>query len=331
MTTRKLGEIVQVSITDIWKNEATEFTPWLAEQVDLLGRALGIDLEPAQSEVAVGNFRADLMFQDSSTGKPVIVENMYGNSDHDHLGKLLTYVAGLDGSCAVLVAERFRPEHISALAWLNRNSQDNIAFFGIEMELWSINGSDPAPHLNVVVKPDSWSRVVKSSEDGLSNLQVTYKQWWAEFLPTFQAKFPGWSNARSPLAQGWMAFPSGKSGLSFCVVFGGGIGSPATRIRAELYIDTKNAETNLEIFQRFSQQKIEIESRFGSTLDWQELAGKKACRIALISDFEVDPKKQALWPKYREWAIGNLGKIRSAFEPFIQDLQNNPEITGSLD
>ena len=151
MTTKKLGEIVQVSITDIWKNEATEFTPWLAEQVDLLGRALGIDLEPAQSEVAVGNFRADLMFQDSSTGKPVIVENMYGNSDHDHLGKLLTYVAGLDGSCAVLVAERFRPEHISALAWLNRNSQDTIAFFGIEMELWSINGSDPAPHLNVVV------------------------------------------------------------------------------------------------------------------------------------------------------------------------------------
>ena len=321
-----LGSLSSYPITKIWPDEARDFTPWLANLADLLGRTLGIDLEPAESEVSVGKFRADLMFRDAATRKPVIVENMYNTTDHDHLGKLLTYVAGLDGSCAVLIAEKFRPEHLSALNWLNSISDEEIAFFGIELEVWKIGASAPAPHLNLVVKPDSWSREVKSSADGLSTLRSTYREWWAEFLPEFQKRYPGWSNAKIPQAQGWMSFPSGKSGLSYAVVFGGGTGSSASKLRAELYIDTSNASKNYMTFMQLRSKEAFLAAEVGLNLDWQELEGRKACRIATYYDKDVNARNQADWPAYRDWALGALGKLRTAFMPEIQNLHDVEEV-----
>ena len=116
--TKTIGELEPVPVRDVWRDEARDLTPWLAEYLEALGRALGMDLELDGSEVAVGPFSADLLLHDANTGKHVVVENMFGNTDHGHLGKIITYAAGLGASHAVLIAETFRQEHRSALQWL---------------------------------------------------------------------------------------------------------------------------------------------------------------------------------------------------------------------
>ena len=142
------GEIATLSpvdVRDVWAGEATHFTPWLAKHADLLGAALGLDLDLEKSEAAVGRFSADLVFRDTATDRAVVVENMFGPTDHDHLGKLITYAAGLEAGYAVLLATQFGDEHRSALNWLNHISTDNFAFFGVVLEAWRIGDSPPAP------------------------------------------------------------------------------------------------------------------------------------------------------------------------------------------
>ena len=96
----------EVSLREVWRDEARDFTPWLAAHPDHLGKALQMDLELEGSEVAVGPFSADVALRDANTGHRVIVENLLETTDHDHLGKLITYAAVLEAPWAVLVVTR---------------------------------------------------------------------------------------------------------------------------------------------------------------------------------------------------------------------------------
>ena len=154
----EIGTFEQVSVRSVWPKEAGDFTPWLAENVELMSDALGMELELEGQEVSVGAYSADLVFRDLPSDALVVVENMYGSTDHDHLGKLITYAAGLDASYAVLLTETFRAEHRSALNWLNSISTEGCGFFGLSLEVWRIAGSIPAPRLRVDVQPDDWSK-----------------------------------------------------------------------------------------------------------------------------------------------------------------------------
>ena len=205
--------LVSVAVRDVWSDEAHELTPFLAENPDDLSEALGMDLELEGAEVTVGSFAADLLFRERNTGTPVVVENLIGNTDHDHLGKIITYAAGLDAHHAVLIAETFRPEHRSALSWLNANSRESVSFFGIELKLWQIEGSPVdspvALQLNVVVQPDEWARRVREDQDRkLTDTQLAYRDFWSEFLPAFHARYTSWSRTKAaPTAIGLACQP----------------------------------------------------------------------------------------------------------------------------
>ena len=160
-----IDTLIPVPVRELWPNEANDFTPWLHDNPEILGDLLGTELFPEDREVAVGRYSADLLFRDS-TDRIVVVENMFGPTDHDHLGKLITYSAGLDAGVAVLIAEEFRDEHRSALDWLNHISQNDFAFFGVIIEAWRIGDSNPAPQLRVDTQPDNWSRAVRSTTSG---------------------------------------------------------------------------------------------------------------------------------------------------------------------
>ena len=125
----EIGTLDRIAVREVWPQEAGDFTPWLAENVELISEAMGMDLELEGQEVSVGKYSADLVLKEVSSGAVVVVENMYGQTDHDHIGKLITYAAGLDASYAVLLAENFRPEHRSALNWLNSISTEDCGFF----------------------------------------------------------------------------------------------------------------------------------------------------------------------------------------------------------
>ena len=173
-----------------------------------------MDLRHEQTEAAVGRYSADLVFREEDKGRYVVVENMFGPTDHDHLGKLITYAAGLKACYAVLLAPDFRDEHRSALNWLNDISTDDFGFFGVVLEAWRIGDSLPAPRLRVDVQPDEWSRSVRTERNAsLTKNQQAYRRFWGEFLPVFKTKYSDWTRAATPSKENWMSFPSARSNL----------------------------------------------------------------------------------------------------------------------
>ena len=156
-----LGRLEKIDdLRDVWKSEATDFTPWLAQNLALLGDAIGLDLELEGQELGVGPFRADILCKDTTSSAWVLIENQLERTDHTHLGQLMTYAAGLDAATIVWVAQRFTDEHRAALDWLNRITADGFHFFGLEVELWKIGESAIAPKFNVICKPNDWAKSV---------------------------------------------------------------------------------------------------------------------------------------------------------------------------
>ena len=187
MNKESLGHLEKVSPRTYWEREDTEFTPWLAqeENIALLGDTIGIELEVQEQEAAVGPFRADILCRNTANGSLVLIENQLERTDHTHLGQLFTYAAGLDVVTIVWIARHFREEHRAALDWLNRITNEDFHFFGLEIELWRIDESRLAPKFNLVVKPNDWSKIVKEAASlqrgkwtPIQELQIAY---WSAF------------------------------------------------------------------------------------------------------------------------------------------------------
>ena len=167
MSTKQLGRLQQIrDIKKYWEREATDFTPWLAknENLSLLGDTIGIDLELEAQEKNVGPFRADILCRDTANSQWVLIENQLEKTDHTHLGQLITYAAGLHAVTIVWLSARFTDQHRSAIDWLNEITNESFSFFGLEIELWKVDDSLPAPKFNIVSKPNDWSKTVSSTK-----------------------------------------------------------------------------------------------------------------------------------------------------------------------
>ena len=311
----EIALLVEVPLREVWRDETRDFTPWLAAHPHYLGKALQMDLELEGSEVAVGPFSADMVLRDVETGHRVIVENLLNATDHDHLGKLITYAAGLEAKWAVLIARSFRPEHRSALNWLNTISGEGSGFFGIEVHAVRIGDSPVAVQLEVVVKPNDFSRQARIGAKTMSETSARYIDWWAEFLPAFHETHPGWSNATKPSADNWMNFPSGRSGIRYGLSFSYPTGASNYSLRAELYIDDGES-----FYPELEAQRSVIEGTCELVLQWEPSENTRSSRVAVYLN-PVDPANRDSWPEYRTWAIKTLGELRQAFSPPIQDLQ----------
>lgn len=123
----EIGQLVDVRPRSAWQHEAHDFTPWLAENLDQLGAAIGLVIEPEGTEIAVGAFSADLLARDVS-GRRVLVENQLETTDHGHLGQIMTYLSGLEAEIVVWIATEFRDQHVSALDWLMNIHQMSLHF-----------------------------------------------------------------------------------------------------------------------------------------------------------------------------------------------------------
>lgn len=312
----EVASLDEVPLREVWKDEARDFTPWLAENPRRLGKALQMDLDLEGSEVAVGPFSADVVLRDLETGALVIVENLLEATDHDHLGKLITYAAGLQARWAVLVAKEFRSEHRSALTWLNSISGEESGFFGIEVHTVRIGNSPVAVQLDVVVAPDDFSRRARTGTKSVSGMGAHYTDWWAEFLPAFNGAHPGWSNARRPSSVNWMAFPAGRSGVSYSLAFAYPAGASNYSLKAEVHINDGES-----VYPELEAQRAEIEGACSLPLDWQPMEHAKASRIAVHLD-PADPADRARWQEYRSWSIETLGELRRVFSTPIKELRS---------
>ncbi len=313
----EVATLQEVELREVWPDEARDFTPWLAENPGLLAELLGLDLELVATEVSVGPFSADIVFRETAAEATVVVENLLEQTDHDHMGKLLTYAAGLEASYGVLVAKSFRPEHRSALNWLNSITQEGSGFFGVVVSAVRIADSPPAARLDLVVQPDSWSRQVQAAAKGqLSDTQRLYLDWWAQFLDEMAVRFPEWSHSRQPQTVSSMFFPSGTPGLRYQVGFAWPTGTETYQFRVGLYMDDGG-----EWFPRFRAHADEIEKPLGPDLarllQWEEIPEARASRVALYLD-PVDPKDHDSWQAYRNFALDGLAGLSEAFRPVIK-------------
>ena len=157
---KQLGTITKVDLRDIWKSEPRNFSKWLAsdEGLMLLSDAVDMTLELKETESSVGSFSVDIYAVDTASGSKVIIENQLEDTDHGHLGKIITYAAGKDAQAVIWVVKHARDEHRQAIEWLNGHTDDEVAFFLVEIEVWRIGDSLPAPVFNVVERPNEWAR-----------------------------------------------------------------------------------------------------------------------------------------------------------------------------
>ena len=314
--TQGLGHIEKIDdLSKAWPHEAKDFTPWLAKHISELGAALGLELELQEQEAPVGSFSLDLLARESVTDRTVIIENQLKPTDHDHLGKLLTYAGGYDANVVVWVAKNFRDEHREAIDWLNRHTNEDAEFFGVAIELWKIDASRPAPHFNVVAAPNEWQRETKrSAQDAKkSERNLRYLAFFQILVDALRER--GLTNAHKALAEGWFSF---SSGVGWRVNYGAVFGHQ-NMARVEVYIRHTDQEWNKSLFDRLMEQKEAIEAELSESLEWQRLDDKTASRIAVLHQGSIEDDEETL-DKLRNWMIGKLEDFKRVFGPRLDEL-----------
>ena len=270
-----IGKIKRIKLRDVWKHEALNFTRWLEENVDVLNDALDLNLVSLEREQSAGEFSkfsVDLVGEDTS-GRLVVIENQLEKSDHDHLGKLITYLTSLEAHRAVWIVGDPRPEHVKAISWLNEsNSAD---FYLVKVEAICIGDSPGAPLLTLITGPsEDVVRMGKTKKEVAARYQIR-ERFWSQLLEKSKTKTKLHSNIK-PGKYNWIGSSAGLPnglGLNYAV--------RQKDAQAELYIDAgqDKDEWNHGIFLKLMEKRSEIEKEFEGELEWEALEGKRACRI----------------------------------------------------
>jgi len=301
----KLGKLERVDLRTGWGSEPFEFTPWLAgeDNLKMLGDAIGIEFELVSQEHTVGDFRADILCKNTADDSWVVIENQLDNTNHKHLGQLLTYASGLEAKAVVWIASSFSEEHRAALDWLNRATAEHIGFFGLEVELWRVDNSLPAPKFNVVSRPNEWSRTVTLENISSETKQMQYRYWTA--LIDLLKKQRSQLRLQSPQPQHWQIFAVGTSGVCISAIQN----TSKKRIGVELCMTAKN--TAKAYFNLLKRDQAAIESEIGAALEWKELPQKTTSKIILFK--EADPADESDWPKQHQWFKETIEKFDRVF------------------
>ena len=306
-----LGKIKNVSPRKIWKKEAYDFTPWLAENLEQIGEAIGLELEFESKEVSVGPFSADILAKDTGTDKFVVLENQLEKTDHDHLGKCITYASVLDASAVIWVASKFTDQHKKALDWLNDHTSDEIGFYGVKLELWQIDDSQPAVKFNIVSQPNIAVRqATKRKEQGeLSEAKKTQLEFWTAFRDKLE-KSGKTGSLQTPGAKYWFNVALGKSGLTLSNTFN----TDRNEIGVRVYIDSNQADEWLPYFE---SKKDFIESKIGDELNWNPNPTNKDKVITYTKQFNLEDKEN--WKDAVRWLAEQSIKFREVFSKVIKE------------
>ena len=288
----------------VWTSESGDFTPWLAENIDVLADELGLTLTVVGTEIPVGEFRVDIRAEDDD-GRPVVIENQLERTDHNHLGQCLVYASGLEASTVIWVTTQFRDDFRQALDWLNERTDASIRFFGVEVGVVQIGDGGPvAPMFEVVSRPNDWQKQTKQATttgSQISALNEARQDLFAEILDIFLDDKP--AIRRPARATGnWLEFASGPFGhwdLSAAM---------GNRLRVEAYLDCGNKERNKALIDTFSADAGRWNELVGTDLTFERLDDKRASRIAAYRD-DVDLNDPAARAALRDWAAATLDSM----------------------
>lgn len=303
-----LSRLRVVPVREVWKHEAYDFTQWMLENADVLADVLGMELELTAAEHPVGGFSLDLIGREVGTGNVVIVENQLEQTDHGHLGQIMTYAGGTDPQTIVWCAPSFRDEHRAALDWLNERTDENTRFFGVEIAAVRIDDSRPAPLFRVVAQPNEWTKQVhaETSATPTTERELVYLEFWTELLRRIRERHPEWTRSTKGARGSWITLPFGSSVGWYGLVFSRG--GP----RVELYFGSADAEENRLCFERIAEHRDQLDADFGAPLSYDPLPGKKACRIHVDRIEGGDVTQLDAHDDLMDWFISTLERFRMA-------------------
>ena len=311
----QLSKLEKVDLREIWKHEAQDFTNWLAkrENLEQLSDEIGIDIALIQTEASVGKFNVDVLAEEETTGRKVVIENQLESTDHDHLGKIITYASGFDAEIIVWIVKSVRDEHKQAIDWLNEHTDSKINIFAIQMEVWQIDDSPYAPKFHVIAQPNDWAKSVKkvTTQSELSDLKLLQLEFWTKFKEFVQDN-NGKVKLRKAYPQHWYDVSFGFSNARITL----SVNSQTEQLTCEIWIpDSK------QLFLALFGQKDEIENELSKQLVWEELPEKKASRIKLISNGNLFD--QSSWEQYHSWLLENVTAFQDIFGKHIRQIANS--------
>lgn len=313
MISAGIGKLERLPLRKVWEHEAYDFTQWLQENIDVLNEALDLSLVNVEREQAAGSFSIDLVAEDEGGGT-IIIENQLEKSNHDHLGKLITYLTSMGAKAAIWIVSDPRPEHVAAIAWLNESS--SAAFYMVKVEAIRIGESLPAPLFTLIVGPSEETKDVGQAKKEIAERHVIRKRWWTMLIER-SANVNKLHAHISPGEYSWIATSSGTRGLNLNYVVS------MDDCAAELYIDRgKDSELeNKSIFDQLETHKAEIETAFGGPLSWQRLEGKRACRIRFTQPGGGYRSPEEAWPNIQDGIINAMDRLEKALRPHLRQLK----------
>ncbi len=318
------GSLERVNLRDAWAREASQFTPWVARNLELLGNAVNLSLELEQIEKPVGSFSADVLCRDTLTSRLVLVENQIERTDHTHLGQTLTYAAGISVSTVIWVASEFREEHRAALDWLNEHTDEDLAFFGLEIEVWRIGDSAMAPKFNVVCRPNDWAKKVHTDATGgpLTDTQRAQVDFWTAFVDMARQR-QSLVRSGAPGPYNWVGHPVGRTGFvlnSVWSTYRSETKKWGGELREDLVLSTANAKDN---YARLLERQSEIDQGLqahGVTeeIRWYNPDNAQLCRVYVRKDATLDNRND--WPNQQAWLLERAEAFLTVFGPIVKTL-----------
>lgn len=310
MNITQLGKLERIDdLRQVWPHEARDFTKWLAqeENLDLLSRAIEIDLVTEETESAVGDYKVDIFAVESSGNqRRIVIENQLEETNHDHLGKIITYASGKGAEVVIWVVKKARQEHKRAIEWLNQISQENIGFFLLEIELWRIGDSLIAPKFNLVEGPNDWAKQVRSTEN-LSELKLKQLNYWEAFV-AYAFKKPEFAKVfsqRKVYPQHWYSMSAGSSDYHISLE----VNTPKKRIATTIYISN-----NKELYEKLKLQEAKIQEITGCSLEW--IVATKDCRILAVNPGNPLGNEDA-WTTAFDWYCDMALKMRKILDMYV--------------
>lgn len=306
----ELGKLKEVDIRKVWQHEQYDFSNWLSkdDNINQLGDTLNLSLTDVETERFVGSYRCDIICKDEITGKNVLIENQLEPTNHDHLGKIITYASGLDASVIIWIVEAAKEEHSSAIEWLNKHTDEDVSFFLIEVHAYTIGDSKPAPYFKIIQQPNDFVKQVKniSKNTELNDSQSNRLEFWNRFNDMLD-KMGRPFNKRKATADHWYSVAVGSSQCHISI----DLVNREHKIRISMWIPN-----NKELYDTFYLNKDSIEKSLGYLISWDKLEGKKAaCAYTFIEGLDFNNKDN--YDSLMITIIKKVEQFRDSFKPYI--------------
>jgi len=309
---KNLSKLNKVELREVWDHEALDFTKWLAQQenLDLLSEEIGLDIKLTRIEAPVGKFSVDILAEEEGTGRKIIIENQLEDTNHDHLGKIITYASGYDAEVIIWIVRDVREEYQKAIDWLNDHTDDKISFFLIKVELWQIEGSNPAPKFETIVAPNEWAKAIKQSgaTGELTDTKIQQLDFWTNYRK-YVKNIDSRVRLQTPRPQHWYDVSMGSSDAHITLT----INTRENLIGCEIYISRKK-----DLFAFLQNRKADVEKQIGQKIEWVDanVASRVKIRKEVTDVFDV-----AATEAHFKWLYEKMSLFQTVFGKYLSEFK----------